>query len=156
MHCPDSAKWGCCVHVRDPRGGPRVNTHYCPLKCDFIFGLHKGLCPRLLFRLFKGKHKQNSEVNSFMKQEACQYLHHNHKCKYCIFDFGMFWLIFIPRRPEMRQQLRGLFCTGEQVTVRLPVCFNVLGFFFGGSTLLNINNGTDKPCCFMYLVHSLC
>lgn len=90
----------------------------------------KDCVPRLLFRLFKGKHKQNSEFNSFMKQEERQYLHYNHKCKFCIFDFGMFWLIFIQRRPEMRQQLRGLFCTGGQVAVRLPVCFNVLGCFF--------------------------
>lgn len=45
----------------------------------------------------------------------------------------------------MRQQLRGLFL--QSAVVRLPVCFIKI-VFFGGSTLLNINNGTDKPCCF--------
>lgn len=38
---------------------------------------------------------------------------------------------------------------GVSQTLGFPVC--VLFFFLRGSTLLNINNGTGKPCCLVPL-----
>lgn len=42
MHCPDSAKWGKRSQIYVVHGEePWVKTQYCPLNCDFIFGIHE-------------------------------------------------------------------------------------------------------------------
>lgn len=45
----------------------------------------------------------------------------------------------------MKHHSRGLFNEGELVAVSSWVFFSIL--WSAGSTLLNINNGTDDPCC---------
>lgn len=51
----------------------------------------------------------------------------------------------------MRQQLRGLFCRGSRCQSDFGVSCVCSVFFLIGSTLLNINNGTGKPCCLVPL-----